>query len=142
MNEAYRTEGRLAAEAGILHEALFGKCAPAGVILLFTDAEKAFYRCQNLSESSDPDILDLLTRGADLEAIEFFLRLTRRRNSLTRKVSTMFYLCEARAEYLDKFVSFQRTSFGLAVGQLAIACCRALLKLCKGAVLCKRFRIV
>lgn len=104
----------LADEARYLHRHFFGGPPPPEVVERYAQA------CGRVlgeeGEHSGPLLRKVVGLGLDPEAVEIALRL-RGNRTLTRKIQTLFYLVEVRAEYLPFFFN-QRP--GLARGLWAV----------------------
>ena len=132
-----RERGDLEREATHLHRLLIGSDPPKVVVDQYILAEGAF-----LSGSDRPCILRLFELGADVEALEFFLRVTGRRNELTRKLGTICFLCEAKSVYLSQFVTFTDSGPISVVFSLIWATLRSGLKFFKGMGQARKFDLV
>jgi hypothetical protein len=119
---------RLAREANAVHRALFGSDAPEDLRRQYAQV------LATASVAAWPERLDLLhvvDRGGDLEAIELALRRIEPRNALTQRFQVVCYLAEARPEQFGTFVNERRRMIA-GWASLAAHVVRSALKLLKG----------
>jgi hypothetical protein len=124
-------------EPAILHRALFH------TIALPPDLEARYWQARDLYFAADPDaplVAYIAEHDLDPEAIEYFLRLRRGPNGLTRRFQVVLTLCEVRSAYDPAFV--QRTpARGLTWACAPLLPVRAVWKLVRGLILYRTHRL-
>ena len=134
------TEGRvpearrddLLAESHALHRALFGGDAPAELAKRYVDAHA--FQLRRVTEVEQAWMKSVVSRRADLEALEVALRLSGADHVLTRKAKVLVCLAEASPEYDRTFVN-REDATARALVALAVAAVRTASKAVKGAIL-------
>ena len=114
-----------------------------GVALRPTDAVRyaRAHEALGLDRGADASQIDLLRRAmaqdADLEAMEFALRLSNRRNVFTRKLHVLAFLIESDPRYVGRFLNDtpRRAGAFLSLGGHTL---RAVWKLVRGRWLLRR----
>lgn len=123
----------LTREASLFYRAMFGR-EPSPEM-----ATRYALVCQTMTLGSDVDIDTIVTRGLDVEAIEFYLRSSH--SSLTKKFALVSYLGELDPSTSQLFVSESSTRIiGWVV--LAMHVPRSIYLRLKGFYLVRRYRLV
>lgn len=124
-----------AQEGQRIYAALFGRAAPPLLLQRYLAA------AAQLDKALDPAQLaayyDAVDSAADLEALEFAGRLTRRMPLLTRKFQAIVYLAETLPENQDAFVN-RRSSFLAGLLAISAATLRSVFKALAGLISLQR----
>jgi len=120
-------------EALYLHRSLFGGTPDPVTIERYAAAHRKLFP----SDTGSPLLARMVSRGLDVEAVEFALRRRGAGSELTRRIQILSYLVEARARYQHYFVSIEPDR-GTAVLELAAAVIRSSWKFAKGEYLVRR----
>lgn len=139
--ESMEDDSKLELEANWLHEFFFRAEPSAELVRQYVRAERHYSRLGRTS-AIHCDMAELARAGVDLEALEFFLRLTRRSNDLTRKFATYCMLAEVKSAHLQSFVLLSDKGFFRASVDVLAAASRAVFKLVKGSLAARRLRLV
>jgi len=123
----------LAEEALYLHHSLFGGTPEPVIIERYAAAHRKLFP----ADAGSALLARIVSRGLDVEAVEFALRRRGAGSELTRRIQVLSYLVEARARYQHYFVSTEPGRGG-AVVELAAAVIRSAWKLAKGEYLVRR----
>jgi hypothetical protein len=103
------------AEAAAIWAAAFGGSVPERV------AERYAHALARLPLEVNPiEGTELLRFPGRLAAVEFYLRISRRRNGLTQRFHVLFYLAEIEPQLFSRFAR-ARTSRLLALADLSVA---------------------
>ncbi len=128
-------------EADWLHRFFFKTRPSPGWIEQYVQAEQAYLRSGRPCRIS-LNVPQLIQAGVDLEALEFYLRLTRRTNDLTRKFATCCMLSEVKCCHLDRFVAQSDLGLPRALANLVLSVFRAAFKLPGGALEARKLGLV
>jgi hypothetical protein len=123
----------LAEEALYLHRSLFGETPDPVTIERYAAAHRKLFP----NDAGSPLLARIVSRGLDVEAVEFALRRRGAGGELTRKIQILSYLVEVRARYQHCFVSIE-PGRAKAVVELAAAVIRSSWKFVKGEYLVRR----
>lgn len=132
------TAGDLRTEAVYLARRAFGLELRPSDAARYADANVDLGIEQRGHEGSQERLIrQAIAQGADVEALEFALRLSNRRNLLTRKLHVVAFLIESDPQYVGRFLNDRRsrTRGFLALGAHAL---RAVWKYAVGRWLLRR----
>ncbi len=133
MSPATKDTSVLAAEVRHFHDSLFHRQPDEVTIARYEAAHRELFAESN----SSPEIVRIVNRKLDAEAVEFALRRHGRGRDLTRKLQIVCYLAEPRRMYLPQFVNLKESRLR-AWAALAAATLGALWKLGKGEYAIRR----
>jgi hypothetical protein len=131
-------EERTRNEGAQLARAVFGIELSLDAARRYSDAIRVLGVGNGDGAASDANLLArAIARGADLEAIELALRLTRRQNAITHRVHILSFLIESDAKHAERFRNTDRARLR-AFRSLAWHTLRGLWKFLRGRWLISR----
>ncbi|MFC2166795.1 hypothetical protein ACFLQZ_02400 [Acidobacteriota bacterium] len=122
----------LKSEARALHRSVFNADIPQEVSEKYMRAHDYY-----LLEATEKDLLWMkrtLQRGLDLEALEFALRIIKKKHILVKKIKILVYISESFCAYYSTFVN-ERPQRGKAFALLSYHLIRSAYKFLKGSFL-------
>jgi hypothetical protein len=133
-----RTADDLRAEAEYLARRAFGVALRASDAVRYADANLVLGLGDGAGDGAQERLLrQAMTRHADVEALEFALRLSNRRNVVTRKLHVLAFLIESDPRYAPRFLN-DTPSRARAYAALAAHALRAVWKYAVGRRLRRR----
>jgi hypothetical protein len=133
----------LAAEARYFGKRVLDLDLAPEIVDRYVAANKALFARADLADSLPlvKALRAVVATGMDVEALEFALRLRRRRNLVTQKLHILSYLLETHAAYLSLYLNDHRYRLG-AYMTLAAHVPRAIWKYLRGRRLLRRLGIL
>jgi len=139
-HHAVAEAGALATEAGVLHEALFGRSPSSRFVGLYVEVHRERADLFAASQTETETVCRIVERGLDIAGIEVLLRRSGLRHLLSRKLMLAGYLAECGGEHPEcRPLSLGRTQ---AYGKIAMAGMRGAIRLARARFQIWRHEIV
>lgn len=130
----------LATEAGVLHEALFGRSPSSRFVGLYVEVHRERADLFAASQTETDTVCRVVKRGLDIAGIEVLLRRPGLRHLLSRKLMLAGYLAECDGEHPEsRPLSLGRMQ---AYGGIAMAGLRGAIRLARARFQIWRHEIV
>ena len=135
MTETNETTHHLIEEAEYFHRSVFSTPISPKVLKKYIAAN------EKKIPGSDERIRKLVTKKADIEAVEMAWRFRSPRNVLSKKIHILIYLAETTPENFPLFFNTKNKRFSSLI-LLAWHFFRSVIKFIKGKILLKRYHLV
>lgn len=127
-------------EIEYINSSLFDGGLSPDIVSNYLDAQSYVF-CSPLSSEQENLIIKIVTNKLDIEAIEYFLRLKKNNNILTKKLHILSYLIESNRDYNALFIN-DKNKFVTGFMVLVYYSFRSCFLLLKGFYQCKRYQLV